>query len=273
MPNSLCKGNTVEIFDHTGVSQTSKNAVFRVENPKTPNGPAPFLELYNPTLAVIEDCVDKVKRIRKPAPGSVVMNAREYQLSGSNQVVCLIEDCSGPRADTAWGLQQEQQDDPGLGEGGESSNPTRTYECGLPNRIMINGVVQGSRLSGPLPDYLADGTCDGPNGTCELKIAHFDSANSPVPQSGDLTYTMHGVKLVGQPSTFQQPLTLRLFHQWTDSFTNFELGIADWNNNSVVDCLGGLDDATTRREAHILVEDNGSGELRILDTPILFLEF
>jgi hypothetical protein len=116
VPGSPCNGCTVEIFDHTGVLRTAKNAVFRVSNPQTPNGPAPFLELYNPTLAMIEDCAAKVDSIRKPAPGSVVMNAREYQLSGSNQVVFLIEDCEGGGGPgSGEGGPIDEQDDPSLG--------------------------------------------------------------------------------------------------------------------------------------------------------------
>ena len=120
VPGSPCNGCTVEIFDHTGVLRTAKNAVFRVSNPQTPNGPAPFLELYNPTLAMIEDCAAKVDSIRKPAPGSVVMNAREYQLSGSNQVVFLIEDCEGGGGPgSGEGGPIDEQDDPRLGELGQ----------------------------------------------------------------------------------------------------------------------------------------------------------
>ena len=58
-------GCELEIYDHGGVVPTAKNAVFRVERPRTPMGDAPFIELYNPTKAVIEDCarmVDSVGR-------------------------------------------------------------------------------------------------------------------------------------------------------------------------------------------------------------------
>ena len=634
VPGSPCNGCTVEIFDHTGVLRTAKNAVFRVSNPQTPNGPAPFLELYNPTLAMIEDCAAKVDSIRKPAPGSVVMNAREYQLSGSNQVVFLIEDCEGgggpgsgeggpideqddpslgpiddgsglgcagsgdvhwtpgmcadlgsnpasvsgpawqtvtntlsephcnlgytdsaigpdsqlvpydntytvmcdegnhrpevyvgttrgdsnwgayvmrtetckmkvvPRpsdgarvvevivcpapddggppddgsgrgcagsgdvpastscsvsgggwqtvthtlseancnlghtdsvsgsgqlvlydntytvmcdegnytpdvyvgetaADSNWGAYTThnetckmktgprpsdgtrvietivcpapddghrddgdgrpddrgdgRHDDRGQGpmdcpecgevgacfekggsperccsifpdderrkecmrrsdgrhddrgddgrqddrgdegrqddrgdEGqydptGEPSNYARMYGCGP----MVDGrAYSPTYFSSPdLPDYQADGTCNGnhpqdgtANRTCKLKIAHFDSTNSPTLQSGQgaSTYTMYGVELVGQPSTVQQPLTLRLNYAFTD-VSGAQGGIADslsnYSPDSVVDCLGALDDATTPREGWILVEDDGFGELRILHTPMLFLEF
>ncbi len=564
VPGSPCNGCTVEIFDHTGVLRTAKNAVFRVSNPQTPNGPAPFLELYNPTLAMIEDCAAKVDSIRKPAPGSVVMNAREYQLSGSNQVVFLIEDCEGgggpgsgeggpideqddpslgppddgsglgcagsgdvpastscsvsgggwqtvthtlseancnlghtdsvsgsgqlvlydntytvmcdegnytpdvyvgeTAADSNWGAYtthnetckmktgprpsdgtrvietivcpapddghrddgdgrhddhedcpecekvgtcfdadgsaerccsiiqdnetrkqcmkvdaclddggsperccsaiqhaglrhtclrggDEQRDDHG-GDGrhddhedcpecgevgacfekggsperccsifpdderrkecmrrsdgrhddrgddgrqddrgdegqydptGEPSNYARMYGCGP----MVDGrAYSPTYFSSPdLPDYQADGTCNGnhpqdgtANRTCKLKIAHFDSTNSPTLQSGQgaSTYTMYGVELVGQPSTVQQPLTLRLNYAFTD-VSGAQGGIADslsnYSPDSVVDCLGALDDATTPREGWIIVEDDDSGELRILHTPMLFLEF
>ena len=52
-PGAPCNGCTIEIFDHAGINQTSKNAVYRVNNPQTPNGTPPWLELYNPTLATI----------------------------------------------------------------------------------------------------------------------------------------------------------------------------------------------------------------------------
>ena len=44
-PGQPCTGCTVEISDHSGVIPTSKNAVYRVQNPVTPNGVSPFLEL------------------------------------------------------------------------------------------------------------------------------------------------------------------------------------------------------------------------------------
>jgi hypothetical protein len=91
-PGVPCNGCDLEIFDHAGVVPTSKNAVFRVQNPQTPNGPAPFIELYNSTLATIQDCAQKVQNVRG-RPGSVMMKAREYTLSGSNQVVFLVSDC------------------------------------------------------------------------------------------------------------------------------------------------------------------------------------
>ena len=47
VPGQPCTGCTVEISDHAGVIPTSKNAVYRVQNPVTPNGVPPFLELYS----------------------------------------------------------------------------------------------------------------------------------------------------------------------------------------------------------------------------------
>ena len=91
-PGQPCNGCELEIFDHGGVMPTAKNAVFRVQNPQTPNGPAPFIELYNPTLAVIQDCAQKVQGVQGN-PGSVKMMASEYRLAGSNQVVFLVKDC------------------------------------------------------------------------------------------------------------------------------------------------------------------------------------
>ena len=87
VPMQPCIGCTIDISDHTGVVSTSKNAVFRVNNPVTPNGTPSWLELYNPTLATIQNCVAMVRSVQGPTPFSVQLNASEYQLSGSNQVV------------------------------------------------------------------------------------------------------------------------------------------------------------------------------------------
>ena len=92
-PGAPCNGCTIEIFDHAGINQTSKNAVYRVNNPQTPNGTPPWLELYNPTLATIQNCAAMVASVQGPTPFSVQLKAREFKLSGSNQVVFLIEGC------------------------------------------------------------------------------------------------------------------------------------------------------------------------------------
>ena len=181
------------------------------------------------------------------------------------------------------GRQDDRGDEGQYDPTGEPSNYARMYGCGP----MVDGrAYSPTYFSSPdLPDYQADGTCNGnhpqdgtANRTCKLKIAHFDSTNSPTLQSGQgaSTYTMYGVELVGQPSTVQQPLTLRLNYAFTD-VSGAQGGIADslsnYSPDSVVDCLGALDDATTPREGWIIVEDDGFGELRILHTPMLFLEF
>ena len=61
----------------------------------TSSGPstAPFLDLYNPTLKKIQQCAKQVASIKKPAPGSVRLRAREYTLAGSSTVVFLVEKC------------------------------------------------------------------------------------------------------------------------------------------------------------------------------------
>jgi len=97
-PGTPCTGPggkcIVEIFDHNGIGPTSSgSAVFRVRNPRTPSGPAPYLDLYNPTLATIEKCARMVRSIKKPRPGSVRLRAREYTLSGSDRVVFLVDRC------------------------------------------------------------------------------------------------------------------------------------------------------------------------------------
>ena len=93
VPMQPCVNCTIDISDHTGVVSTSKNAVFRVNNPVTPNGTPSWLELYNPTLATIQNCVAMVRSAQGPTPFSVQLKASEYTLSGSKQVVFLIDRC------------------------------------------------------------------------------------------------------------------------------------------------------------------------------------
>ena len=100
-PGTPClAGCTVEIFDHDGMRRDGPtSAIFTVRRPKTPHGPAPFLDLYNPTFSTIENCARMVRSIKKPNPGSVQLKAREYTLSGSDRVVFLVDKCrklSGP---------------------------------------------------------------------------------------------------------------------------------------------------------------------------------
>ena len=100
-PGTPCTGGCiVEIFDHKGIRRDGPtSAIFRVRKPRTPGGPAPYLDLYNPTFTTIERCVNMVRRIKKPRPGSVRLRAREYTLSGSDRVVFLVDRCrrlSGP---------------------------------------------------------------------------------------------------------------------------------------------------------------------------------
>ncbi len=95
-PGTPCTGGCiVEIVDHNGIAPTSSGSfVFRVRRPRTiPGGPAPYLDLYNPTLTKIEKCARMVRSIRKPHPGSVRLRAREYTLSGSDRVVFLVDRC------------------------------------------------------------------------------------------------------------------------------------------------------------------------------------
>ena len=42
VPGTPCMGCELEIYDHGGVVPTAKNAVFRVERPRTPMGDAPL---------------------------------------------------------------------------------------------------------------------------------------------------------------------------------------------------------------------------------------
>ena len=93
-PGTPCTGGcVVEIFDHNGVVTTSRSNVFRVKRPRTPGGPAPYLDLYNPTLDDVKRCARMVRSIKKPNPGSVQLKAREYTLSGSDVVVFLVDKC------------------------------------------------------------------------------------------------------------------------------------------------------------------------------------
>ena len=93
VPMQPCNGCTIDISDHTGVVATSKSMVFRVNNPVTPNGTPSWLELYNPTGATIQNCVAMVRSVQGPTPFTVQLKASEYTLSGSNQVVFLVEKC------------------------------------------------------------------------------------------------------------------------------------------------------------------------------------
>ena len=93
VPGQPCTGCTVEISDHSGVIPTSKNAVYRVQNPVTPNGVPPFLELYSPDMAKLQNCLNMVTAVQGQTPFSVQLKASEYTLANSNQVVFLVDKC------------------------------------------------------------------------------------------------------------------------------------------------------------------------------------
>ena len=134
-PGAPCNGCTIEIFDHAGINQTSKNAVYRVNNPQTPNGTPPWLELYNPTLATIQNCAAMVASVQGPTPFSVQLKAREFKLSGSNQVVFLIEGCRKVRGPDSGPVIRE-----GMGK-----LPNKAGQ--RPGMERRPGVVNGPRLS------------------------------------------------------------------------------------------------------------------------------
>jgi hypothetical protein len=143
-PGAPCNGCTIDISDHAGIAQTSKNAVYRVNNPVTPNGTPPFLELYNPTLATIQNCASMVSSVQGPTPFTVQLKAREYTLSGSNQVVFLVEKCRkvNMRPDARPGMQKlpKNAGKPGMGQRPEmGQRPGMGPRPGMDGRPKLGG--------------------------------------------------------------------------------------------------------------------------------------
>ena len=186
-PGQPCNGCELEIFDHGGVMPTAKNAVFRVQNPQTPNGPAPFIELYNPTLAVIQDCAQKVQGVQGN-PGSVKMMASEYRLAGSNQVVFLVKDC---------------QMMPGPGPGGmrvvpgNKIDPKRGPAQFEPGRVMDGGMMHDGPHDGAMDrdggDSMGGDGCptygDVPSDTsCAVSGGGLQTVGNPLSESCQLSY-------------------------------------------------------------------------------------
>ncbi len=157
-PGAPCTNCTIDISDHTGIGQTSKNAVYRVNNPATPNGTPPFLELYNPTLATIQNCAAMVAAVQGPTPFTVQLKASEYTLSGSNQVVFLIEKCRRvqlPPGQRPGMLNQGQPKLPGA-NAPTMGGPQRGQQPGMPQNRPGAGMQQtmpgsqaGMRQTGP----------------------------------------------------------------------------------------------------------------------------
>ena len=79
----------VEISDHSGIMPTSKNAVYRVQNPVTLNGEPPFLDLYSPDMAKLQNCLNTVTAVQGQTPFSVQLKASEYTLANINQFFFL----------------------------------------------------------------------------------------------------------------------------------------------------------------------------------------
>ena len=65
--------------------------MYRVQNPVTPNGVPPFLELYSPDMAKLQNCLNMVAAVQGQTPFSVQLKASEYTLANSNQVVFLVD--------------------------------------------------------------------------------------------------------------------------------------------------------------------------------------
>ena len=150
VPMQPCVGCTIEISDHTGVTPTSKNAVFRVNNPVTPNGTPSWLELYNPTLANIQNCVAMVSSVQGPTPFTVQLKASEYKLSGSNQVVFLVDQCRKvnlrPGAGPGMGQKPGMDKKPGMGQRpGMGQKPGMGKRPGMEQKP---GMVKGPKLGG-----------------------------------------------------------------------------------------------------------------------------
>ena len=188
-PGAPCNNCTIEIFDHAGIGQTSKNAVYRINNPQTPNGTPPFLELYNPTLATIQNCAAMVASAQGSTPFSVQLKAREYTLSGSNQVVFLVEKCRkvtgrAPRPDMNSVMQKKPnnagrpdmgqrpgisqrpsmsrgpsiENAPNLGRGIPSSGGNRACGSGIPAPSTSCAVAGGGWQT--VSNVLSEGSCN-----------------------------------------------------------------------------------------------------------------
>ena len=143
-PGAPCTNCTINISDHTGIAQTSKNAVYRVNNPVTPNGTPPFLELYNPTLATIQNCAAMVASVQGPTPFTVQLKASEYTLSGSNQVVFLVEKCRK--------VNLRPGDGTGIGKKpGMDGKPKIGQQPGMGKRPGMDGRPKIGGGTGPRP--------------------------------------------------------------------------------------------------------------------------
>jgi hypothetical protein len=156
VPMQPCVNCTIDISDHAGVVSTSKNAVFRVNNPVTPNGTPSWLELYNPTLATIQNCVAMVRSVQGPTPFSVQLKASEYTLSGSNQVVFLVEKCrrvqlAPPRPGQALGKMNEGRPSMPGANGPKMGGPQRGPQPGMAQVRPGPGPKMGQPGTGPRP--------------------------------------------------------------------------------------------------------------------------
>lgn len=170
-PGAPCNGCTIEIFDHAGINQTNKNAVYRVNNPQTPNGTPPFLELYNPTMATIQNCAAMVASVQGPTPFSVQLKAREFTLAGSNQVVFLVERCRkvrGPegRPEIKSGMQKLPNN---AGRPGMEQRPGMGQRPGLEKRPgMGQGMGKGPQLGGGKPANSCGSGTPAPSTSCAI---------------------------------------------------------------------------------------------------------
>lgn len=150
VPGQPCTGCTVEISDHGGVVSTSKNAVYRVQNPVTPNGVPPWLELYSPDMAKLQNCLSMVSSVQGPTAFSVQVKASEYTLANSNQVVFLIDKCRQVQG-TSMGEQPMAQGNPAMHGTGASSMQDGPDEPGMHPGANNQSGQPGQMMTGNRP--------------------------------------------------------------------------------------------------------------------------
>ncbi len=150
VPGQPCTGCTVEISDHSGVIPTSKNAVYRVQNPVTPNGIPTWLELYSPDMAKLQNCLNMVSSVQGPTPFSVQLKASEYKLANSSQVVFLIDKCRQVQG-------QAIADRPMAGGNMNNSGPRGQLGQVRPGGPNIKPTPGGKLIPGDRPQIIGSG--------------------------------------------------------------------------------------------------------------------
>ncbi|MGC6392066.1 MAG: hypothetical protein ACON5C_09640 [Alphaproteobacteria bacterium] len=95
-PGQPCRNCTIRFCDFTNISMVpNKNAIRKVDNPQTPKGTPPFIELYNATLSNVTDCEQKLLSIKSSGKGRphVVVQASEYRFQ-DGRVSFLFSSCA-----------------------------------------------------------------------------------------------------------------------------------------------------------------------------------